>query len=141
LVFILRVVFSYAQDQPVVVELSPQLMVHSAECPMENRRVDVSVLIQKNLVAHVMMRLSTKRSGTTLIVALNDSKKCSGYDTHLVLVSPHDNVEILSGENEVKTLSCANVVTHRCGIGIWGGQRTARLQVYGRSFGNQAILV
>ena len=134
-------VFSYAQDRPVVVELSPQLMVHGAEYAMGNRRIDVSALIRTPSVKYVVMRLSTKRSGTTLIVTLNDSKIYSGYDTHLVSVSPHDNVEILSGENEVKTLSYANVVTHRCGIGISGGQGTARLQVYRRSFGNQAILV
>ena len=116
-------------------------MVHGAEYAMGNRRIDVSALIRTPSVKYVVMRLSTKRSGTTLIVTLNDSKNYSGYDTYLVSVSPHDNVEILSGENAVKTMSYANVVTHRCGIGIWGGQLTARLQVYGRSFGNQAILV
>ena len=116
-------------------------MVHGAEYAMENRRIDVFALIRTPSVKYVVMRLSTKRSGTTLIVTLNDSKIYSGYDTHLVSVSPHDNVEILSGENEVKTMSYANVVTHRCGIGIWGGQGTASLQVYRRSFRYQAILV
>ena len=132
---------NYANAQKESLIYTPQLMVNGAEHAIGTRHEDLSDLIQKYAAKDVVMRLSTRRSGTSLVFTLSDSKKSRGYDIHLVSVSPNNKVEILSGENSGKTLRYANVVTQWRSLGVWNGQGTAIFHTNALSHRKNAILV